>query len=231
MNDVIMLSNVRLSFPHLAEPQRQKNEITGVERVSYNGEFIMPETDPGFQSFLQKYGQLALADWKEHSQQVMGLITNDRKLRCFGRGEEKINKKTFQPYDGYVGQVYITAGKNQQPQVIQADGKPIDPTNTMLYQQLTRKMYGGCWINAAVKPWLQNNTHGRAIRCDLIAVQFSKDGDPFGEAPIDTTGMFNQVDEPVAAPITPGPAMPAAPFGTPAATPVTPVSLPPFMMQ
>ena len=34
MSDVIFLSDVRLSFPHLAEPQRQINEQTGKERIS-----------------------------------------------------------------------------------------------------------------------------------------------------------------------------------------------------
>jgi len=60
MSDIIFLSNVRLSFPHLAEPQRQINEQTGKERVSYNCEFIMPQDHPGFAQFMQKYGALAL---------------------------------------------------------------------------------------------------------------------------------------------------------------------------
>ena len=41
MSDIIFLSNVRLSFPHLAEPQKQVNEQTGATRISYNAEFIM----------------------------------------------------------------------------------------------------------------------------------------------------------------------------------------------
>ena len=30
MSEIIFLSNVRLSFPHLAEPQRTENKITGL---------------------------------------------------------------------------------------------------------------------------------------------------------------------------------------------------------
>ena len=48
MSEVIFLSNVRLSFPHLAEPQRQVNEATGKERISYNCEFLMPQDHAGF---------------------------------------------------------------------------------------------------------------------------------------------------------------------------------------
>ena len=219
MSDIIFLSNVRLSFPHLAEPQRQVNEQTGKERISYNCEFIMAQDHAGFQQFMQKYGALAVEKWKEHANTVMQMIQGDRKTRCYGRGEEKVNKKTFQPYDGYAGHVFITAGRDSQPQMIQADGTPIDPANTMAYQALARKMYGGCRVNAAVKPWLQDNKHGRGIRADLIAVQFAGDDKPFGEGAVDASGLFGAVAQ-----------APAGMFGAaPAAAPAMP--LPPFMMS
>ena len=219
MSDIIFLSNVRLSFPHLAEPQRQVNEQTGKERISYNCEFIMAQDHAGFQQFMQKYGALAVEKWKEHANTVMQMIQNDRKTRCYGRGEEKVNKKTFQPYDGYAGHVFITAGRDSQPQMIQADGTPIDPANTMAYQALARKMYGGCRVNAAVKPWLQDNKHGRGIRADLIAVQFAGDDKPFGEGAVDASNLFGAVAQ-----------APAGMFGAaPAAAPAMP--LPPFMMS
>ena len=221
MSDIIFLSNVRLSFPHLAEPQRQINEVTGKERISYNCELIMPQDHAGFAQFMTRYGAMMLEKWKEHAQTLMGMIQNDRKLRCYGRGEEKINKKTFQPYDGYAGSVFITAGRDTPPQMIQADGSPIDPSNTMAYQQLARKLYGGCRVNAAIKPWLQDNKHGRGIRCDLIAVQFAGDDVAFSEGSVDVSGMFGAV---AGAPANfggsnPYPAMPAAPFAAPAKMP------------
>ena len=193
-NGVIFLSNVRLSFPHLAEAQKTVNEITGQTRISYNSEFIMPETHPAFAQFMAKYQQLMVEKFKENAAVVMQMILADRKLRCFGRGEEKVNKKTFMPYDGYPGQVFITAGSDRPPQIIQADGSPVDPTNTMAYQALARTMYGGCKVNAAVKPWLQVNKHGNGVRCDLVAVQFAGDDKPFGEgdAP-DVKGLFGAV--------------------------------------
>lgn len=212
MSDVIFLSGVRLSFPHLAEPQRQINELTGKERISYNCEFIMAQDHAGFGQFMAKYGAMALEKWKEHANTVMQMIQGDRKTRCYGRGEEKVNKKTFQPYDGYAGNVFITAGRDSQPQVIQADGQAIDPTNSMAYQQLARKMYGGCRVNAAVKPWLQDNKHGRGIRCDLIAVQFAADDKPFGEGAVDASNLFGAVAGAPAGMFSPTAAMPAAPF-------------------
>ena len=217
MSDIIFLSNVRLSFPHLAEPQKQVNETSGQTRISYNCEFIMPQDHPGFQQFMARYGALALDKWKEHAQAVMNMILQDRKTRCFGRGEEKVNRKTFQTYDGYAGNMFITAGRDSAPQMIQLDGTAIDPNNSMAYQTLARKMYGGCRVNAAVKPWPQDNKHGRGIRCDLIAVQFAADDTPFGEGAADASNLFGAVQQAAV----PGfaasaqPAMPAAPFGVP----------------
>ena len=217
MSDIIFLSNVRLSFPHLAEPQKQVNEQTGQTRISYNAEFLMPQDHPGFAQFMKRYGELALAKWAEHTNTVMQMIQVDRKLRCFGSGSEKVNKKTFKPYDGYEGNVYVTAGRDQAPQMIQADGQAIDPSNTMAFQQLARKMYGGCRVNAAVKPWLQVNKHGNGIRCDLVAVQFAADDTAFGEGAADASSMFGNVGAAPAAPAAFG--MPAAPFGAPAGLP------------
>ena len=229
---VIYLSDVRLSFPHLIEPQRQVNQTTGKERISYNAEFILPQSNPGLAEFMRVYGELALTKWGEHANQVMQLIQQDRKLRCYGSGDEKVNKKTFLPYDGYQGQYYITAGRDTPPQVIQADGTPVDPQNTMAYQQLGRLMYGGCRVNAAIKPWLQDNTHGRGVRCDLVAVQYLKDDEAFGEGNVDASGMFGKVIDHGQVVDSPTAPMPGAPFpGTPTGVPQAPVvpGLPPFM--
>jgi hypothetical protein len=215
MSDVIYLSDCRLSFPNLAEPQKQRNEQTGAERISYNCELIMPRDHQGYAQFMQVYARAIQGVFKEHANSVMQMIQNDRKSRCFGAGEEKVNKKTFQPYDGYPGMVFITAGSKNPPQVIQGDGTPVDPTNTMAYQALARKLYGGCRVNAAVKPWVQKNSHGNGIRCDLIAIQFLRDDKPFGEGAVDVSGMFGATQAAPAA--VPGfaataPAMPAPPM-------------------
>ncbi len=218
MNTPIYLSNVRLSFPHLAEPQKQVNDQTGKTRISYNAEFLMPKTHEGFSQFMKRYGELALEKGKENANAIMQMIQSDRKSRCFGAGEEKVNKKTFLPYDGYAGNVYITAGRDVPPQMIQADGTPIDPENTMAYMQLARKLYGGCRVNVAIKPWWQNpnpeKQYSHGIRADLIAIQFAGDDAPFGEGSVvDVSGIFGAVatkSEPQSQPV-----MPTAPFGMP----------------
>lgn len=224
MSDIIYLSNVRLSFPHLIEPQENINAVTGVKRVSYNCVFLMPQDHVGFNQFMKRYAELAELTWKEHASTVMSMINQDRKSRCYARGEEHVNKKTFLPYDGYAGNMTITAGRDTPPQIIQSDGAPIDPTNTMAYQQLTRKMYAGCRVNAAIKPWMQKNQHGNGVRCDLVAIQFAGDDAAFGKGETDASGVFGKVASPATNPsVNPAidTAVPQAFTGMP--------GLPPFM--
>lgn len=214
MSEIIYLSNVRLSFPHLVEPQTLTNQKTGKVTNSYNADFVMAPDHAGYQQFLQRYMKLAQENWKENATPIMGIIQSDRKSRCFGSGAEKINKNTFQPYDGYVNMVYITASsKDRMPQLIQSDGKPVDALNTMACQALARSMYAGCYVNAAIKPWIQRPGEGysHGIRCDLIAIQFAADGEAFGEGAPDATPLFGAVAS-QAAPSFPGASMPAAPF-------------------
>jgi hypothetical protein len=225
-NDPIYLSDVVLSFPSIVEPRAPGENPNGIKK--YSGDFIMLQTHPGFAEFWKRVNELALDKWKEHTAAVMQMIQNDRKARCYGAGQEKINKKTFLPYEGYVGNVFISANNEKMPQMIQSNGEPVDPLNTMACAALARKLYGGCKVNVAVKPWIQDNTHGRGIRCDLIAIQFAGDGTPFGEAPADAAPLFGAVAgqaQPAQAPV--GAGMPAAPtFGAPAAQPG---ALPSFM--
>jgi hypothetical protein len=123
----------------------------------------------------------------------MQMIAAERKLRCFGAGDERISRKTMKPFDGYPGKVYVSAISDSQPGVFDAKGVIIPETNTMAVMNELRRFYGGCYVNAAVSPWCQDNKHGRAMRCELIAIQFAGPGEPFGEGRPDVTGLFGTV--------------------------------------
>ena len=140
-------------------------------------------------------GAQASAKWKEHAGSVLAMVQNDRRLRCYGNGSEKVNAKTFKPWDGYEGNIYITANSDEDrpPQMVRLDGTICDNANTMERSALARKLYGGCYVNAILRVWLQDNEHGRAVRCELLAIQFADEGVAFGDAPPDLNGHFGQV--------------------------------------
>ena len=204
---MIYLSNVRLSFPALVEPRAPSSTPDAVKK--YSADFILDQAHPGLAEFMKEYGRLAVEKWGENAQAVMQMVQADRKLRCYGSGSERINKKTFKVYDGYEGKYYIGANRVDAPQMIRPDGTSVEVSNTMEYQALARKLYGGCMVNAAINPWLQSNAFGNGIRCDLVAVQFLADAEPFGEGAADAAPMFGAVaGAPAAAGAVPAFAMP-----------------------
>ena len=190
MSDAIYLSNVRLSFPKLIEAVAPPTP-PGAEK-KFGADFILAPNHPDYARFMEAVGKVAVAKWKDQAGPILNFIQNDRRLRCWGNGNEKLKKETMKPYEGYEGMIYVTgtAGEDRAPAMIDGNGDSCDPANTMLRKELARKLYGGCYVNAALTLWAQDNQFGRAIRCNLLGVQFAADGVPFGDALPNVSGMF-----------------------------------------
>jgi hypothetical protein len=211
MTNTIFLTKVRLSFPKLIEPVAPQTPPGAAAK--YGADLIIRPDSPEYAKFMGEVASVATAKWKDMAMLILKNMEMDRKLRCWGNGSEKLKKETMRPYEGYEGMAYISGSQNEDrpPTMIDKDGNPCDPANTMLRKELARKLYGGCYVNAAVSLWAQDNQFGRAIRCNLLAVQFAEDGVPFGDAAPDMSGLFKPVDTPAAASASPSfPAMPWA---------------------
>jgi hypothetical protein len=48
--------------------------------------------------------------------------------------------------------------------------------------RVDNRPYSGCYVNCIIELWAQNNAYGKRINANLLAVQFYKDGQPFGDA-------------------------------------------------
>lgn len=193
MSEIIYIAGARLSFPKLVEAQTQAQFPNSPKKFS--ADLILTPGDACFERFMAEAGREANAKWKDQTAAVMQMIQNDRRLRCYGSGNEKLDKKTMKPWAGYENMVYLTTSADEAhpPKIIRADGSYIDDSAVLERQTAARKMYGGCYVDAAVRPWIQDNQFGRAIRCQLIAVQFVRDGEAFGEAQPNVDGMFKAV--------------------------------------
>lgn len=212
INPVIRFNNVRLAFPHLLEKHTPPGSPGAVP--AYSGDFII---DPvankvEWEKMGNTVAAMAQEKWPEIWQQVLEVIKGDRKLRCYGSGEEKKDKRTMQTLSGYEGKRYIS-GRNRdtQPDFYDQHGDLIDLKDALADNPT---FYGGCYVNVAIKLWLQDNTHGRGVRGDLIALQFVRDGEPFASHHIDTSGMFSPVEgapEPTAGSFEPEEGAPANP--------------------
>ena len=209
MSSIIYFQDVRCSFPHVASPFVSTKFPSSTPMYSIEIIDLDPE-HPQVKQFMTQCGNMAMQVWKDHAPTVMQMIQNDRRARCYGMGAEKVNEKNFQQLEGYGSGVWINAKNKSRPQIIRADGQVA--SNEMEAMDLARKFYGGCYVNVALKPWIR--TANKGISCDLVAIQFSRDGKAFGEgtAQNDVSTMFGAVQQT------------AAPANTPAA-----MGLPPFM--
>lgn len=216
---LVRFNEARISFPHLATPRPARMMSDGkMSKSKYECSLLVLPTSQDVQAFNARITKLLQEMYKEHWQGALQKFMGDRKTRCFGQGEECVDSTTFQVLKGYAGHLYINAKSDRQPALYGPDGNPLMDATAI---------YGGCRVNVYVQPWLQKN-EGGGIRAELIAVQFVRDDEPFGAAPIDTTGLFGAIPG-APAPVMPGfgapassvapPAPPVVPgFGTPPAT-------------
>jgi hypothetical protein len=55
------------------------------------------------------------------------------------------------------------------------------------------KPYAGCFVNASIELWVQDNNYGKRINATLAGVQFYRDGEHFGGGSIADTDDFEDM--------------------------------------
>jgi hypothetical protein len=118
-------------------------------------------------------------------QAQIALIQKDNKAKvspdklCLKDGE-------FVDYDGYAGCMSIKAGSNRRPTIIDRDKAPIVEDDNIVY--------AGCYVNAVIELWYQDNSYGKRVNCNLLGIQFAKDGETFGAGDTDVSDDFDTID-------------------------------------
>lgn len=77
-----------------------------------------------------------------------------------------------QKYEGFPGNFYLSPSNDSRPTAVDRDRSPLTKDDG--------KLYSGCYVNAKVEIWAQDNNFGQRINATLLGVQFVKDGDAFG---------------------------------------------------
>jgi len=195
--------NERVSFPNLVEPTPNRDFPNSPAKYSVT--LLMDPNSKGFKDFMADAQQQAVAKWKEHAPNIINLIQSQRNLRCFGRGEEALTK-TGAMRNGYAGKIYLSANSdaNHPPVMLTRDANGV-LKHVPEYEraEYAKRIYGGCRINAVITPWLQDNAAGKAIRANLLFVEFARDDEPLGDTTVqvDLNSLFG-------GPVAPAPASP-----------------------
>lgn len=160
------LLNVRLSFPSLYERSKFKNS-DGPGK--YEATFLLPKSDKKQFQMLKKLAEATIAE--------SGVKVGKDKW-CIKDGDDA-------EYDGYEGCWSIKASTKKRPQTFDRDLTPLDSED--------EKFYPGCFVNASLDFWVQDNEFGKRLNCNLYGVQFVKDGEEFGDS-VDVSDDFDAVD-------------------------------------
>lgn len=148
----ISIPNGRLSFPSLFK----KATFEGKEG-KYEATILFPKSDTKTYDKIIKAIEECKASNKVKVPEAKYFIQD---------GDDK-------EYDGYEGMWAVKAGNNKRPKVINRDKTPLVEEDEV--------MYAGCFVNAIVEPWAQNNQFGKRVNANLLGLQFVKDGDAFGD--------------------------------------------------
>lgn len=157
----IVLKNVRLAFPSLFK----KASFEGKEG-KFEATFLMPkEVKKDYDTIIAQIEECKTAN----------KIKVPESKYFIQDGDDK-------DYDGFEDNYAIKAGNNKRPTVLNRDRTPLVEEDEVVY--------AGCYVNAIIDPWAQNNQYGKRINANLLGVQFVKDGDPFTEG-----GKTSDVDD------------------------------------
>jgi len=167
---IITLPNVRLSFPHLWTPHAMEAD----QEPKFSATFLFDNGEHG--TLLDRIDalidRLALDEFKKK----VGF------KRCLRDGNEKSE------LEGYGdGKSFMTASNKARPGVVDRRLNPIAEADGVIY--------AGCYVNATVRLWVQNNNWGKRVNAQLRAVQFVKDGESFGAGPVDATQEFQALED------------------------------------
>lgn len=168
----LVIKNARLSYPTLFK----KGTYEGKESDKYEATLLFPKSDT------KTYETLKAA-----IQEIM--TANKAKVPaskwCLKDGDEIADEKDYEEYRGMWA---FKAGNTKRPTVIDRDRTPLVEED--------EKVYAGCYVNAIVSLWFQNNTYGKRVNANLLGVQFVKDGEPFGDgAKVANADEFEELED------------------------------------
>lgn len=166
----LRLKNVRIAFPALAEPQ-----AIGDGEPAFGAQLVIDPSSKHPDELDALMLQVAKDKWKDDGPAVLAMLKEDKKVG-FQRSEYK-NKKTGKPYAGFEGKFSLTTRSNvkKQPTVFNKYGEPVTDK-----AEIERLIYSGCYVNAKVDAWAQDNNFGRRVNFSLLGVMFAGDGESFG---------------------------------------------------
>jgi len=166
----IRLENVRLSFPNLYKKSSYLGETTANSK--YGATFLIPKSDRRTKKKIDAMMEKLIKEKK------LGKVKSDK--YCIKDGDDS-------EYDNFIDNWSIKATNKKRPKTIDRKREQVDEEDELFY--------AGCYVNAVIQFWAQDNKYGKRVNANLLGVQFVKDGEAFGNQGIDVDEEFDDIDE------------------------------------
>lgn len=176
----LKLNNVRLAFPVLFEAKT----VNGEGKPAFSASFLIDPSDPRIKVLNEAVEQIAKEKWGAKADAVLKQMRAQDKV-CLHDGDLKAN------YDGFPGTLYVSARSATRPLIIDKDRSPL--------AEADGKPYAGCYVNASIELWAQDNNYGKRVNAGLRGVQFLRDGDAFAGGGAASEDEFDDITEGAAA--------------------------------
>jgi hypothetical protein len=179
----LILTDVRMAFANLFVAKK----VNGEGGPSYSAVFII---DPKRKDLVKTIKDAVLATatekWGAKGADIVAELYKKGKV-CFSESEKANGSGDV--YDGFEGMFNIStrAKESTRPTVIDRDKTPL--------VQADGRPYSGCFVNANLDIWAQDNSFGKRINCQLRGVQFVRDGDSFGGGSAASADEFADLGE------------------------------------
>lgn len=171
----IKLDNVRLVFPQLFEAKT----VNGEGAPAFSASFLMEPDHPAVKALNAAFEAIGKDKWGAKWPNVKKEIeAKDR--YALHDGDTKAD------YAGFAGMMFVSARNKSRPLVIDRDKSPLTAADG--------RPYAGCYVNASIELWAQDNNYGKRINASLRGVQFFNDGDAFAGGGAASDDEFDYVE-------------------------------------
>lgn len=151
----LMLKDVRLKFGKLHEPRSDNGKYTAWLIID---PIVQPDELDKVQAGIAKILR----------EEFKGKVkAGQLDQLCLHKGDNKSHK-----YPELQGQWYVSASNYKKPLIVDRQRNPLTKPSGLPYD--------GCYVNAKIELWPQNNDSGLGVNASLLGIQFVRDGEAFG---------------------------------------------------
>ncbi|MDZ7789711.1 MAG: DUF2815 family protein [Xanthomonadales bacterium] len=173
----VMLTNTRLAFPAMFEAKT----VNGEGEPAFSAALILDPTANAkdLAKLDEAIEQVAKDKWGAKADAVLTKLKSTDKLALHD-GDTKAD------YDGFPGNQYVSARSKTRPTVVDRDRTPLAESDG--------RPYAGCYVNASIELWAQDNNYGKRINAQLRGIQFVQDGEAFAGGGAAAADEFEELE-------------------------------------